>query len=91
MANTFTANSEHVMGNTRMRTGTLTMTDGAAGSSVASGLDSIYAAVLNPKTAGSLSQYPPTNVAINSNVKGDFKAVSAGSGDTYYATVWGSA
>ena len=90
MANTFTAETECVMGNTRVRFGILTMTDGSAGSSVASGLDSIYNALLNPLTANSFSQYPPVNVAINSNVKGDFKAVSAGSGDTYRAAIWGS-
>lgn len=91
MANTFTADFECNMGNTRMRAGTLTMTDGSAGSSVASGMDLIYGAVMNPKTANSFSQYPATVLAINSNVKGDLKAVSAGSGDTYHVMVWGSA
>lgn len=89
MANTFTAEFTTVMGNVRYRTGTLTMTDGAAGSSVASGLEVVHSCTLNPKAAGSYTQYPPTNVTINSNVNGDVKAVSAGSGDTYYCTVTG--
>lgn len=89
MANTYTASHEGVFGNLRYRFGTLTMTDGSAGSSVASGLELIAMAQINPKTAASFAQYPPTNIAFNSNVNGDFKAVSAGSGDTYYAFVVG--
>lgn len=89
MSQSFTASHEGVFGNLRYRFGTLTMTDGGTGSSVASGLELVAMMQINPKTAASMSQYPPTNVAINSNVNGDIKAVSAGSGDTYYAFVVG--
>lgn len=93
MSNTFTADVQMkgmpVHGNKRAIMGVLEMTDGAAGSSVASGLKVIAGGQLTPKSAGALSQIPPALLILNSNVNGDFKAKSAGSGDSYYVTLWG--
>ncbi len=93
MSNTFTADvlmeGMPVHGNRRVVMGVLSMTDGSAGSSVASGLEVLAGGQITPKSAGSFSQYPPIMLALNSNVNGDFKAKSAGSGDTYYCVLWG--
>lgn len=89
MPNTFSATHEGVMGNLRYRFGTLTMTDGSAGSSTGAGFSQVAFAAICPKTANSFSQYPPTNILYNTNVNGDIKAVSAGSGDTYQCFVLG--
>lgn len=92
MAQTFTADGSLPFGQSddsiRMIIGTLSMADGGTGSSVATGLEVVYGAHLTPKSAGSFSQYPPVSMHLNS-VAGEIKAISAGSGDVYYATVWG--
>ena len=89
MANTFTADTHidpmTVTGNMRMVAGTLTMTDGGAGSSVASGLDYIYGGSVTAKTATTQMG----GAVYNSNVDGDFKAQSCSSGDTFHVLLFG--
>lgn len=93
MANSFTADVQMegmpVHGNKRVIMGVLSMTDGSAGSSVASGLEVIAGGTLTAKSAGANTGVPIDILQLNSNVNGDFKAKSAGSGDTYYAILWG--
>ena len=93
MANTLTLDTlsepSTVFGNCRIVQGVLHMTDGVAGSSVATGLDYITFGMLSPKSAGAYSQFPPTTIAINSDAGGSLKAKSAGSGDTYHVFIVG--
>lgn len=93
MANSFTADPQvepsTVFGNKRIVGGVLSMTDGAAGSSVASGLEYISFGLLSPKSAGSFSQFPPLTICLNSDAGGSLKAKSAGSGDTYHVFLVG--
>lgn len=89
MANTFTADAGvdpmTVQGNARMVAGLLTMTDGGAGSSVASGLELIYGGACTAKTATTQMG----GAVFNSNVNGDFKVQSCSSGDTFHVVLWG--
>lgn len=78
-----------VFGNKRIVEGVLSMDDGAAGTSVASGLDYISFGMLSPKSAGAFSQFPPVTIALNSDTGGSLKAKSAGSGDTYHVFLVG--
>lgn len=89
MANTYTATNTGVQGNRRYSYGVVTYTDGAAGSSVACGFNILANVSVTPNTAGSFSQYPPTNLAINTSVNGEFKLLSAGSGDIYNVEIVG--
>ena len=93
MANTLTldplSEPSTVFGNKRIVQGVLDMGDGSAGTSVASGLDYITFGMLSPKSAGSFSQFPPVQIAINSDAGGSLKAKSAGSGDTYHVFLVG--
>lgn len=89
MANTFTASYVGVQGARRVAEGLVTYTDGAAGSSVACGFNILAGVRANPNTAGSFSQYPPTNIEINTSVNGEFKLLSAGSGDKYRVEIVG--
>lgn len=87
MANSFTVNpgGDTVFGNMRVKMGVLTMTDGGAGSSVASGFGTIYGAQATPLTA--TSQCP--GMVINANVPGDFKVQSCSAGDTFHVILYG--
>lgn len=86
MANSFTedAHSPINMGNAVCRFGVYNALDGA-GSSVASGLEYIY--------AGQMCQASATTggntLTVNANVDGDFQVLSATSGDTFKVMLWG--
>lgn len=87
MANSFALASggETVFGNMRVRMGTLTMGDSSTGSSVASGFGFLYGGLLTPASAGMAAGI----IAINSNVNGDFKALSCTSADTFQVVLFG--
>lgn len=95
MANTFTVDvrGETVFGDQRVRMGTLTMTDGGGGSSVASGFGFITKATVNLKTKSTTAPHyladDVVDIVINSNVNGDFKVPSAVSGAAYDVVVYG--
>ena len=76
MANTYTVTDETVMGSWRVQKGTLTMTDGAAGSAVDTGMDRIISA-------------PDTQSGHISYSGGDIIATTASSGDAFDVIVFG--
>jgi hypothetical protein len=78
MANTFTVSHDDVFGATRIRIGTLTMTDGAAGSSASVGFNSILFAVDNSATQANIS-----------HTGGKIIACTAASGATFQVMVVG--
>lgn len=89
MANSFARDSHiprgSVMGNARVVMGVLSMTDGPAASSVASGLEHIWGGTVTGKSAHSGG----VTLTCNANVPGDFKVLSSTSGDTFQVVLWG--
>lgn len=79
MANTFTVSHEDVFGACRIRVGTLTMTDGAAGSSANVGFNHIYFAVDNSATQANIS-----------HTGGSIIACTAASAATFQVMIFGA-
>lgn len=89
MANIFIQDSRipkgTISGNMRQVMGVLTMTDGPAASSVASGLKHIWGGSATPKSAATGG----VGLTCNANVNGDFKVMSCTSGDTFQVVLYG--
>lgn len=88
MANTFTLATGidplGNVGNMKLAAGVYDALDGA-GSSVASGLEYIFAGNATPKS----STTGGTTLTVNANVDGDFQVLSATSGDSFYVMLVG--
>lgn len=78
MANTFTVSHDDVFGACRVRMGTLTMTDGAAGSSANVGFNNIYFAVDNSSTQAKISATGGSIIACTAASGATFKVMILG-------------